>query len=192
MKFVRYIGWVLLIAAFAAAAAEVLVPPIPGAASFFTSAYEVWYTGWPGSLVFTQIRVERVAPFLWDPVAVTLLSLPGWFVLGVPGVALSWMSRSKGFASRRKLVEMKRFEKAMMLYDDLAREARQQRMDDGLDDFSPEYSDSDTLDAIKGLADDAADNERFSMKRAEERRAQIDARRESDPTPQSPEPPEKN
>jgi len=188
MKLLRYFGWALLVAAFGAAAAEVLVPPRPGTGSLFVPAYELWYTAWPGSLVGAQIRVERLAPFLWDPVIVTLLHLPAWMLLGLPGALLAWVTRSRTYADRRERAEVRKYEEAMMLYDDLARDARDQGMDAEEDDMLPDHSGHDTLDEIQ-LFGDEEDDELFSMERAEELRAQITARREEGRLPKPPDNP---
>ena len=175
MHTLRYPGWVLLLAAFAAAAAEVMVPTAPGIRSIFVSAYELWYTVWPGSLIRTQIHVERLSPFLWDPLIVTVLALPGWFLFGLPGVMLTWMSRPRGFADARARAEVRKYEEAMLFYDDLIREARNQGMDRDGDDMSPDHSGHDTLDEIERQSDE--EDELFSMERAEAMRAEIARRK---------------
>ena len=175
MRTLRYPGWILLLAAFAAAAAEVMVPPAPGAPGVFVSAYELWYTAWPGSLVRTQIHVERLAPFLWDPLIVAVLTLPGWFLFGLPGVMLTWMSRPRGFADARARAEVRKYEEAMLFYDDLIREARSQGMDRDGDDMSPDHSGHDTLDEIERQSEE--EDELYSMERAEAMRAEIARRK---------------
>lgn len=48
------------------------------------------------SLVNAQAAVERyVAPFLWDPVMITILQWPTWAVLGVLGIFLFWIGRRR-------------------------------------------------------------------------------------------------
>jgi hypothetical protein len=50
---------------------------------------EVWYRIDRASLNLVQAVVQRyVAPWLWEDVAQPLLLLPGWVVLGVPGLFL--------------------------------------------------------------------------------------------------------
>ncbi len=177
MRSLRYPGWALLLAAFAAAAAEVVVPSPSGVPEFFVPALNLWYSGWPGSLINTQIRLERIAPFLWDPVLVSLLSLPAWLLFGLPGVMLSWMSRPGGFADKRERVDLRKYEEAMLFYDDLAREARHQGMDRDGDDMSPDHSGHDTLDAIEQLGNDDDDEELYSLERAEALRKELAKRR---------------
>lgn len=178
MRLLRLPGWILLLAAFAAAAAEVLVPPPSGAPEIFVPARDLWYTAWPGSMIFVQIRLERLAPILWDPLLIGLLSLPGWFLLGLPGVVLTWLSRPRGYADRRERAEVRKYEEAMLLYDDLAREARNQGLDREGDDMSPDHSGHDTLDEIWRQSE-VDDDDLFSMKRAEALRAEIEARQKN-------------
>ena len=182
MQTLRYPGWALLLAAFAAAAAEIVVPLHPGSRDLFVSSYDLWYTGWPGTLIKLQIRLERIAPFLWDPVMTGILALPAWLLFGLPGIVLTWMSGPRGFADRRERAEVRKYEEAMLFYDDLARQARDQGMDRDGDDMSPDHSGHDTLDAIENISDE--DDDLYSMKRAEEMRLEIAKRRargETDP-----------
>ncbi|MEK9754140.1 MAG: hypothetical protein VW338_13170, partial [Rhodospirillaceae bacterium] len=76
MKVPYYFGWVVLAAAFASAAAEVLVKPLKGGSQLIVPAHDLWYTVAPGSLLVAKIRLENIDPALWDPVALGLLSLP--------------------------------------------------------------------------------------------------------------------
>lgn len=194
MIVLRYIGIGFLAAAFGAAAAEVLVPPRAGGSGWFVSAYDLWYTAWPGSLVFTQIRVERVAPFIWDPIFVSLLSVPGWLLFGLPGALMIWAARPKGFASLRERAEVRKYEETMMFYDDLIKDARDQGMDRDGDDMSPDHSGHDALDEIERQSI-AEDEDLYSMQRAEAMRAEIARRRMMDPgdepVPPPDEPPER-
>jgi hypothetical protein len=182
MRMLRYPGWLLLFAAFASAAAEIVVKSPPGARDIFVPAYDLWYTGWPGSLIRMQIRLERIAPFLWDPVMTGVLTLPAWLLFGLPGLALTWMSRPQGFADRRERAEVRKYEEAMLLYDSLARDARDQGMDKDGDDMSPDHTGHDTLDAIESISD--VDDDLYSMERAEEMRLEIAKRHlQSEPDP---------
>ena len=46
------------------------------------------------SLGLTQVGIERyVAPWLWDPVMLTLLTSPLWLVLAIPGLFFLLISR---------------------------------------------------------------------------------------------------
>ena len=50
-----------------------------------------------------QQHVSTIHPFLWDPITFNILRLPLWFVLGLLGMALIWISafrsRSAGYSS---------------------------------------------------------------------------------------------
>ncbi len=190
MKLTRYIGWALLLGAFGAAAAEVLAPPRPGNISLFTSALDLWYTAWPGSLVFTQIRVERVAPFLWDPLAVNLLTLPGWVLLGLPGAVLLWRSQPRELADDQKQAELKKYEEIMTLCDDLAEEAREQGFASEGGDTSADFSGLYSPAPIERDAHEE-DDEQFFINRAEELRTQTAAWESANTAPGSSEPSEK-
>ncbi len=96
MRVLFYLGYGLLAAAFLVGAAEIAAHGIGGTRSPVLSAYDTWYTFWPDTLIVSRIIIERdLAPFLWDPVSVTVLSLPAWMILGLPGAALAWLFHPK-------------------------------------------------------------------------------------------------
>jgi len=134
-----YLGWVLLLVAFASAAAEAVVRAYPGWGGIFASAHDLWYTIWPGSLVVTQIRVEKVMPALWDPVILTVLALPAWALFGVSGTALVWLYRPGRFLTQAECDEFNKFQEAIFLHDKLNREALSQTRNDSSDDKVSEY-----------------------------------------------------
>src|SRR5680860_144813 len=48
------------------------------------------------SLSISQAAIERhVAPWLWDPVILTLLQIPTWVFFGVLGLLLYWIGRRR-------------------------------------------------------------------------------------------------
>ena len=171
-----YLGWALLIVAFATAAAEVMVPQLVVATSIFVSAHELWYTAWPSSLISTQIRVERLAPFLWDPVLVQILALPGWFLVGLPGFGLVWVSRNKGVADSAAIAEIEKYEEAMLVYDPLTAASHIEDEESDQDAMWPNASDYDVFNEIEDQFAEE-NNEMFALERAEAVRAKIDARR---------------
>ncbi|MHA1597081.1 MAG: hypothetical protein ACTSV1_00010 [Alphaproteobacteria bacterium] len=135
MRLLFYFGIALLGLAFAAAAAETVSHAMPGSdRGFIVPARDLWYTLWPGSLLIAEIRVERVAPWLWDPVLVTILKLPGWAVLGIPGGLIAWFTRPhRGSVDEDQINEvLASFE----LYDELTREA--QKVNDPGDEHGPQ------------------------------------------------------
>jgi len=92
MRILFYLGLALLGLAFVAAAAETASHAMPGAGrGFIVSARDLWYTFWPASLAVFEIRVTRnIGAWAWDPVLLTILSLPGWAIAGIPGGFLVW------------------------------------------------------------------------------------------------------
>ncbi len=84
MQMFFFLGWGFLLLAFAGAAAEALPRTFPGSGTF-VSAHELWYAASPGSLVVTQIQVERISPALWELLRASVLVLPAWVLFGVPG-----------------------------------------------------------------------------------------------------------
>lgn len=123
MRLFFYLGLSLLGLAFVAAAAETVSHAMPGGERhFIVAAHDLWYALWPKSLLITEIRIVRVAPWLWDPVLVTLLKFPGWAVFGVPGAIIVWFTRpNRGTTDAGEIDEvMASFD----LYDELTREAK--------------------------------------------------------------------
>ena len=81
------------------AAAAVMVAGIEMARSFQTGKWVViplgklWYDLSPGSLRLIQSLVQRhLAPQVWEPGIVTVLTWPAWAVLGGFGAALLILS----------------------------------------------------------------------------------------------------
>ncbi len=141
-----YFGWLLLVLAFIAGAAESVVRQGPGS-GILVPAYDLWYTIWPGGLVITQIRIEKFAPLLWDPVLVSVLAIPAWALLAGPGSALAWYLRPNRILTRDQIEDMRKHEESLMLYDELARAALAEGADINDDDMAPDHSGHDALDA---------------------------------------------
>lgn len=140
-----YLGCVLLLAAFAAAAAEVVVHAERGREPGMATAHDLWYALAPGSLVIAHIRVERLSPALWDPVIVTILSWPAWVLLGLPGAALFAAFRPRRRMSDDERQDLREHEESLFLYDELARRAHE----DGYveeDDQAPDHGYHHLLD----------------------------------------------
>jgi hypothetical protein len=142
MRPLFYLGWVLLALAFLAGAAQVVPRALPGGTSgTVVSAYELWYAAWPGTLIATQIRVERLLhPWLWDPALVTLLKLPAWLLFGLPGGLLTWFFRPHREMSEAEREELQKQEESLLLYDRLAQEARDAGFSDDEDDQLPDHA----------------------------------------------------
>jgi hypothetical protein len=60
-----------------------------------TKVSEVWTSVEENSLAKLQPTVERVAPWLWDPITVDVLNAPSWLVLFVLGSVLLLLGRKK-------------------------------------------------------------------------------------------------
>lgn len=100
MKIGQTIGWVLLLAALAAAGYE-LNAAIHNGAWHPVALGELWYRLSPDSLNLAQAVIQRyIAAWLWQPAIVSILRLPGWLVFGVPAVLLLWLCRER--RSRRR------------------------------------------------------------------------------------------
>jgi len=140
MKIPFYIGWVLLLTAFALASAEVLVRSITGGTYLLIPALELWYTLSPGSLSIAQIRIENVFPALWDPVLIHLLVLPAWAIFGFPGCLMIAIFRPRKATDWRDREEARKHEDSLMLYDALTRDAVEQGMADETDGRLPDHS----------------------------------------------------
>ena len=118
-----YLGWALLLSAFAAGAAEALVRADPGRGLFVVSAHDLWYTIAPGNLVVTQIKVERLSPELWTHVIRPILELPAWALTGLPGAALTWFCRTRRPLTADEQQDLREREESVFLYDQLAEQA---------------------------------------------------------------------
>lgn len=148
MKILFYLGWALLVMAFAAGAAQVVPRTLSGGTSGpVVSAYELWYAAWPGSLIAAQIRIERLLhPWLWDPALVTLMKLPAWLLFGLPGGLLTWFLRPNRQISEAEREDLLKQEESLLLFDRLAREASEAGFSDDEDDQSPNHAGHGLID----------------------------------------------
>ncbi len=139
MRILFYFGWALLIFAFLITATDPYLAML-GAGGLWTPTYDVWYAYAPGSLVLTEIRIEKVMPALWDPVIVTILQVPGWLLFGIPGTALVWIFRPNKVMSPEMREEYERHKESLFVIDELSREARMdEHYDHGEDDQAPSH-----------------------------------------------------
>lgn len=126
MKFLFYIGFILLILAFFAGAADVVPRNFArGGGSGFVSAFDLIYAIWPGKLVVAQIHIERLSPVLWNPILTGLLAFPAWLLLGLPGGLLAWFNRPNKELTPEIAESIRRQEESFLLYDKLAAEAKE-------------------------------------------------------------------
>lgn len=95
MLILRWLGIWLLAGAFVAfivdgtksiAASQIVVTPLG----------QAWFNLHPASLNLLQAVVERyLFTFLWDPVLVNILLMPGWAVLALLGAGLAHLGRKR-------------------------------------------------------------------------------------------------
>jgi len=91
----RIIGWILVTAAVAIFARDILASIDTGSLAMM-SAGELWFRIDNGSLNLAQAVTQRyLFPSLWDPVIVTVLIWPATAVLGVPGMILARLCRRR-------------------------------------------------------------------------------------------------
>jgi len=147
MRFLYYIGFMLLILAFASAAADVIPRNFArNGGGSFVSAYDLLYAIWPGKLVVAQIYVERLSFVLWDPFLTSLLAFPAWLLLGLPGGLLAWLNRPFKELSPEIIESMRQQEESLQLYDKLTQDARDAGFDDEEYDQSPSLEGHDSID----------------------------------------------
>ena len=60
-----------------------------------TKVSDLWISVQESSLAKVEPLVDRIAPWLWDPVAVSVLNAPSWLVLFVLGSILLLLGRKK-------------------------------------------------------------------------------------------------
>jgi ABC-type Fe3+ transport system permease subunit len=91
----RVIGWLLLLAALIAVGWDVFHWVHEGHWAA-TPTGKAWYQASPGSLNLMQAVIERhIWKTLWNPIILTVLLQPIWLVLGIPGLLLALLARSR-------------------------------------------------------------------------------------------------
>jgi hypothetical protein len=68
---------------------------IAGDRFFFTKLIDVWNAVNATSLSSLQPAIERHAPWLWDPVVLSVLTAPAWLVFAILGAILMLLGRKK-------------------------------------------------------------------------------------------------
>ena len=95
MAFVRFLAWVLLLVATIALVSDV-TRLAEGGPRTLTTTYSYWKTYSPQSLASSAAFIQHtIHPAVWDPVAVRILLLPVWFLIGALGLVLAIASRRK-------------------------------------------------------------------------------------------------
>lgn len=97
MMVLRVLGVWSLLAAMVALTVDATQSLASGESQWIvTPLGEHWFRLHASSLNLAQAAVERhVAPWLWDPVIVTLLQVPTWIFFGVLGILLYWLGRRR-------------------------------------------------------------------------------------------------
>ena len=91
----RITGWCILVMAFVFTAAEAVVHGMLSEYGI-VAASKVLAVLAPDTLADMKEAVtENMSPLVWDPFMLTLLQLPGWILLGGPGVFLVWYFRDR-------------------------------------------------------------------------------------------------
>jgi len=159
-----YIGWLFLAAAFIAGAAEPLASSTGrGFSSLIVPAYDLWYAVAPHSLVITQIRIEKIAPVIWDPMITTALLLPAWLLFGVPGGLMTWFLRPYREISDEMREDLEHYRESLLIIETLSRDARDdETYDPNEDDNAPvhlmfDLNDSDDEDMRDAYRDGGLD-----------------------------------
>ena len=125
MRILFYCGVILIALGLLATAVETAARGLFGAdKSFFMSAYDLWYTLRPKSLLIFEMRTERLAPWLWNPIMSTVLAFPAWFIFGIPGGILVWFCHPK--RSNQANDDINEVLESFTLFDELTRQARQE------------------------------------------------------------------
>ncbi len=126
-------GWLFVALAFVGAATEG-----SSGAHGLISAEELWYARDPGSLIVSQIEVEKILGVgSWKYTFGLLLVFPIWVVFGVPAGILLWV-----FRPHREQIDFKEAEAAHEYADMLARMAKEE----GAEDDSPGWANMEEMD----------------------------------------------
>ncbi|MCW9033322.1 MAG: hypothetical protein OQK35_01770 [Alphaproteobacteria bacterium] len=126
-------GWLFVALAFIGAANEASL-----GSRGLVSAEELWYAKDPGSLIVSQIRVEKLlGPEFWSYSFGLFLAFPIWVIFGVPAALLLWV-----FRPHKEHVDFQQAEAAHEYADMLARMAKEE----GAEDDSPGWVNLDEMD----------------------------------------------
>ena len=103
------------------------------------TAGELWYAYLPGKYLILEINLKRISPFLWDPVMTTVLLLPAWLILGLPGILMIARFRPRRATDLGVSTDPHYDPHSMFLFDELAARAREEGYSDDShgDDMAP-------------------------------------------------------
>ena len=144
------LGVMLSTTAFLAAAAEMAAQAMDPDLSWAPGALDVWRTVAPETYESLLVRHGDAA---W----LAVLRLPGWLVLGAPGLALLIAFRKRTTESLRE------HEESLYLYDELAQRSHEEGYAGSRDDLEPSgYDDvvpAEDHYALDSVLDDVRDDE---------------------------------
>lgn len=138
------LGTVLAALGFLAAAAELAAQALDPDITMLPAAHDVWRTVSPT----TYQLIRPLEGSAW----MIALALPGWLTLGVPGLALMIVFR------KREQNDFAEHEHSLFLFDELARQAREQGYDGTADDMRPDSFDDTTFAAEHYAHDSVIDD----------------------------------
>ena len=144
-------GWGLLVFAFLGAAFESAARARLGVeVGFIMSSQELLSAYRPDLLRAAQEWIEGTLHWaLWDPVLVTLLRLPAWAFLGIPGAYLVMRYRP----ARAPVEDID--EDQLFLFDRLAKRAREEGYHDTEEDIYTHHTVQDNYDPAGLTAPDS-------------------------------------
>ena len=144
MKLGSRIGWIFLVGAFVAAAAESAARGLSGEAGSLgiLSAANVLSVIAPDFFSALAHFVQEYShPVFWDPLILGLLALPGWLLTGLPGAVLVWKFRTAPVGGEIGAEDL-----PYTTYEDIASSA-EQAMPDKLDE-NPKYKNLGEYDPL--------------------------------------------
>jgi hypothetical protein len=135
------VGIVLAGAAFLAAGTEIAAYAMNPDLGLMPGAADVWRTVSPET--FAAVLAQ------WPAIVLNGLVLPGWLVLGAPGMALIITCRESSPDASPEL------EESLFLFDELTKRAREEGYDDAhLDSTALDFQPADPIYARDDVADD--------------------------------------
>ena len=152
---VRYLtGWGLLVLAFLGAAFESAARGRAGVeVGFILSSQELLSVYRPDLLRAAQEWIEGALHWaLWDPVLVTILRLPAWALLGIPGICL--VIRYRPPRGHVEDIDEDQF----FMFDRLAKRAREEGYHDTDDDIYTQHNIKENYDPAGLTAPDSLDD----------------------------------
>ena len=95
MALFRFLAWVLLLVAMITLVSD-LTRAANGSPLVFTTSFGYWKSFSPQSLAASATFIQRnLHPMLWDPIAIRVLVLPVWFLIGGFGLMFGILGRRK-------------------------------------------------------------------------------------------------